>query len=550
LLRGNDAGRSVLLRRIDRNVIAVKEFESIRKGAIAYGKVRHPTFVKLLGVIEQDTDLVTVSEHLVGAPLMDVLRQVFDEGDPLPATVAVRIVLDSAKATIKAHRLSAESGIFPTKRLFLPEGVFIASYGGTLLSEIGTLTAIANCTTAKTIPDVLAQLAPEEITAGSHSKGSPEVFSLGVLLWECLANRWLFSQESEHKAKADLTTATIPSLDTIERFGTHVPESLVDLVKTATERSPMRRFESVDRFITALEQLPAHFIATEHQVAETLRKHASDLIVRGTVDDSQLTASGTFSEAPQSAVPTLPPVGSTFEAESPTFAQRRLISQPSSGAPPATTLSPPKSSPSALNGARNDAPVAQGNALVFTPNASTSELTPTVNANGSSSRSEPADSIASLRTRLRLVPLTTRYPWLGLVVLSVVFLVLGSFAFVKWNTKPNVTLETEETAASARPREHTQRAANASLAPSATQLPSDTSLQSPMPALADGALNNTRSTANEPGSASNRDTTTPEPNPGTNGSFQPVTHKLPTKTGKPPSTYRPRQIAPYHPTGI
>lgn len=335
LLKGHDAGRTVLLRRVERSALSDKEVETLRKGTAAFGKVRHPTFVKLLGVVEQDADLVTVSEHLVGVPLLDLLRQLFDEGNPLPATIAVRIVLDAAKATLKAHRLSTESGLFPSKRLFLPEGVFIATFGGTLLTEVGILSLISNTTTIKTIPDVIVQLAPEEVALSRNPKGSAEVFSLGVLLWECLANRWLFSRDNERKAKSDLTTLPIPTLDTIERFGMSVPEPLVDLVKTATERNPEGRFDSVDRFVSAIEQLPAHFIATEHQVAEALRQYASLILVRATAEDSQLSSSGTFSEVPQSRVPTLPPTGttidpesptgSTFDAESPTFAQRKLI---------------------------------------------------------------------------------------------------------------------------------------------------------------------------------------------------------------------------------
>ena len=325
-IAGNEAGRPVLLRQIVKTFLTTKESELVRQGAQAYAKVRHPAFVKLLGAIEQNGDLLTLSEHLVGAPLFDVLRDAFDTDTPLPATVSVRIVLDAARATVKAHRLAAEAGLFPTERLFLPEGIFLAAFGGTLLSEVGTLSAIARCAGARSIPDVIAQLSPEELTPQGTSRSSPEVFSLGVLLWECLANRRLFSVENANRTRSELLTLPIPRLDSVERFGMPVPEPLVNLVRIATERNPSTRYETLEQFIAVLEQLPAHFVATEHQVAEMLRLQACSLVLRCLVDETATMTSGTFSEVPASRMSTRPPAKPNFDTEHPTFAQRQLVS--------------------------------------------------------------------------------------------------------------------------------------------------------------------------------------------------------------------------------
>jgi hypothetical protein len=553
LLRGNDAGRTVLLRQIERSVVTQKEFETIRNGSGAYGKVRHPTFVKLLGVIEQDNMLVTVSEHLVGVPLLDLLRQSFDTGSPLPATVSVRIVLEAAKATVKAHRLSAEAGLFPTKRLFLPEGVFIATFGGTLLTEVGTLSTIANATAVKAIPDVISQLSPEEIaTNNEHAQGSPEVFSLGVLLWETLANQWLFSQENEENSKNDLLNLPIPSLDTIERFGTHVPEQLVELVKTAIERNPQRRFDSVDRFITAIEQLPAHFIATEHQVAETLREHANLLVIRATVEDSALTVSGTFSEVPQSRVPTLPPAGSTFDAESPTFAQRQLISSINSPNPPASTtvsesrtqrLVPPASvildEPSNIDGTIS---LANGYAKYTPPLSATTaneiESTSKINSSEAFSPFESTELIPGRKTPNRHRFFAKRNLLVSVIVLgsslliALTYVLLGRKATISPKDEGHIgpDISRDSSVASPLPKSKITNAfpteiSNTEALSRPTNEPPQTASNQPSPP-------DTKTTDSE---AKNR--------------RAPSTRSIPN-TQPPTTTFRPRQITPYRPKGI
>jgi hypothetical protein len=46
----------------------------------------------------------------------------------------------------------------------MPESALVAGFGGTLLSETGVLAGIARCSQPRTVPDLLAQLAPEELT--------------------------------------------------------------------------------------------------------------------------------------------------------------------------------------------------------------------------------------------------------------------------------------------------------------------------------------------------------------------------------------------------
>jgi hypothetical protein len=325
LAAGNEAGRTVLLRRMSKESFSGKDVATLKKVAEAYSKVRHPSLVKLLGVVEQDDDIISVSEHLDGVRFCDLLRDAINKDAPLPATVAVRVILDAARVTTKAHHLATESGLFPTERLFVPESVFIAAYGGTLLTETGVLSTIARCAQPRSIPEVVAQLAPEEIEGATSTKGSPEVFSLGVLLWETLANRYLFSRAHVSQTLEELRTRPITPLAQIERCGMPVPDALAEVVRIATNRNPSQRFADVCEFVSALEELPVHFMASEHHVASTLRDQASELLREFHVDPSQSSLTVAFSEVPASRLSTRPPTEIEHNWEPPTFAQRRLL---------------------------------------------------------------------------------------------------------------------------------------------------------------------------------------------------------------------------------
>ncbi len=326
LTTGSEAGRTVFLRRMSLDLFSAKDVDSLRLVAQAYSKVRHPSLLKLLGVITQDRDLISVSEHLDGVRLSDLMRHACDNDAPLPATVAVRIVLDAARATIKAHRLASELGLYPVERLFVPEGVFVASFGGTLLTEIGMLAAVARCAQPRNIPDLLAQLSPEELDKSGPAKSSPEVFSLGVILWEALANRGLFSRDSARQTLDELLRLPIDPLHQVERCGMPVPEALAEVVKIATQRHPSARYATLEQFAAALEQLPAHFIAAEHHVAAALRKQANHLLQAFHVDPSQSSLTVAFSEVPVSRCSTRPPPEGGHNWDPPTFNQSSLVS--------------------------------------------------------------------------------------------------------------------------------------------------------------------------------------------------------------------------------
>lgn len=509
VVAGDEAGRPVLVRQVDASLVEPTEADALFQCAKAYAKVHHPAFTKQLSLVEQGTAILTLSEHLVGIRLLELMARAFRGAVQIPATVALRIVLDAAHATVDAHRLSAEAGLFPSTRLFLTEGIHVAAFGGTLLTEVGTLATLGRCQAIGCQAEVLAQLSPEEAACGSLTRGSPEVFSLGVLLWECLANQWLFSREDDRKTRDELLRLPIPSLDRVERFGLPVPESLIELVATATDRRPERRFEDLQAFVDAIEHLPTHFIGNEYQVAETVRRLAGDALSRHSFDDTRQLTSGTFLGMPPSRRSTIPPSSGPADFEPPTLAQRRLVagfrqSDSASNQSAVTSLAP--------------SPTAPPNAAISVQPPLAEPATPSLIGAAAGATTPPQSAGPESRRRL--------YQWLlalgggGVGVALLVGIVQLGYA-------NRARLESNRNAS----RTVTQVAPEP-LAPAAT---TRADAPAPLPAGSGSAPSPTELTAPDQPTTKAierpRDTTRPK---------QSATSRA----------YRPRQIAPYRPKGI
>jgi serine/threonine protein kinase len=262
-----------------------------QRGAI-FSQASHPSFAKLLDVVEQGDELVTVTEHLVGAPLIDVIGLSRHNGDTLPVPVAVRIAIDASRSLLKVRQLASRAGLGST-RLFLADSLFVTAFGETLLTEIGVLPAIASCKAYRELPGVLVQLSPEELSPSRTASEAAEVFSLGVLLWEILSGKPPFPLTSSAVTRTAVINQRLPNLAARRMTRRVVPSQLAAIVTKATELSPMKRFQTVVEFAASLENLAPQWIATELAVAEALQKRAHCIVERWSVVDVATTPSGT-----------------------------------------------------------------------------------------------------------------------------------------------------------------------------------------------------------------------------------------------------------------
>ena len=178
-----------------------------------------------------------VMELVPGQPLSALLR-----GDqPMPADTAADLVAQAADAIGAAHSMGiVHRDVKPANILVTPEGqVKITDFGIARAADAVGLTQTGE------VLGTPHYISPEQ-AAGEPATQASDIYSLGVVLFECLAGRRPFQADTPVlTALAHLREPVPPLPDT-------VPAQLRDTVATALSKDPAQRFGSAADMAAAL----------------------------------------------------------------------------------------------------------------------------------------------------------------------------------------------------------------------------------------------------------------------------------------------------------
>jgi serine/threonine-protein kinase len=155
-------------------------------------RLNHPNIVQTFEVDESDGRLLLAMEFVEGQPLTRVIRNAEPERFPLSA--AVRILCDVLEALDYAHNLADYDGsvLGIVHRDVTPHNVLIGYEGRVKLVDFGIAKSAAavQATQAGVVKGKVGYMAPEQATGGDVD-GRADIFSVGVILWELIAQRRL-----------------------------------------------------------------------------------------------------------------------------------------------------------------------------------------------------------------------------------------------------------------------------------------------------------------------------------------------------------------------
>jgi len=190
-------GRDVRLER-DVAVKVLREVEHERRFAAearTLARLQHPNLVRLLDAGTDDGDAFLVLELLGGA----TVRQLLD-GGALHSDRVVRIGAETTAALDYIHR----QGI--VHRDVKPSNLMLDDYGSVRLADFGIarLLGTTRITGTHQAIGTMAYIAPEQLQGGEV--GPPtDVYSLGLVLIECLTGRRVFDGPPAEAAAARLS---------------------------------------------------------------------------------------------------------------------------------------------------------------------------------------------------------------------------------------------------------------------------------------------------------------------------------------------------------
>ncbi len=200
--------------------------------------VKHPNVVDIYDLGEEDGTCFIAMEYLAGESLFSVLRQT-QRGPRLDRWSVAQIVADGAAGLGAAHELRDLAG----ERLELvhqdvsPGNVFILYSGQVKLVDFGVAKVRSTAEDGQ-VRGKTGYLAPE-LFDGAPADRRTDVFSLGVVMWEGLTQRRLYTGANERERMAKARAARIAPPSSVMP---DVGKSLDDICLRAVARDPAQRY--------------------------------------------------------------------------------------------------------------------------------------------------------------------------------------------------------------------------------------------------------------------------------------------------------------------
>jgi serine/threonine-protein kinase len=234
-------GRQVAVKLLHRHLADDETFtQRFRAEAVAAARLHHPSIVAIYDTCTDGTHEAIVMELVRGR----TLRAYLDERHQLPADEVVQIGADVSAALAAAHRARiVHRDIKPANILLCDDArVMVTDFG------IAKVRDETDLTSTGTMLGTVKYLAPEQVESRSVD-GRTDIYSLGVVMYECLVGRPPFVGDTAAATALARLHQVPPRPSSIRP---DVPPALEAAVLRALARDPSERFPDADDLRSAL----------------------------------------------------------------------------------------------------------------------------------------------------------------------------------------------------------------------------------------------------------------------------------------------------------
>jgi serine/threonine protein kinase len=231
--------REVALKRLRSEFAASAAVLSrFRNEATLQGRLNHPGIAQLYSLYEGEDAFCIVMEFVDGVVLKELI--------PLSWQATCALMLQILEALGYAHRLGV------LHRDIKPENVIVNRQGGVKIMDFGIAHAVGSqrMTREKSLIGTIEYMAPERIL-GKQVDSRSDIYSLGILLFECLTGRLPFESVIEYDLMRWHIEGIVPE---VTRFA-DAPIGMSSIITRAMEKTPSARYASCDQMAEALRSL-------------------------------------------------------------------------------------------------------------------------------------------------------------------------------------------------------------------------------------------------------------------------------------------------------
>lgn len=236
----------------------------------------HPNIAQVYDLDIDDGELFLAMEFVPGATLVEVARACRLANEPIPTGLTLSAVRDTALALHYAHTFMDPLGRKQTviHRDVAEKNIMVTYDGTTKLLDFGIAKSLnrAGRTTVGMVKGTSGYMSPEQIL-GEKLDTRSDIFSLGVVLHECLTGMRLFhGKNPEDGMMAALREEVAPP----SRRNSEVPPELDAVVLKALARRREERFSTALEFAREVERVVAPMIWHPEQTGEFVQRLFND----------------------------------------------------------------------------------------------------------------------------------------------------------------------------------------------------------------------------------------------------------------------------------
>ena len=244
-------------------LLVVKELKAELKGdpefftmfmdeARIAARLNHPNVIQTYEVSSDGEHPLIVMEYLEGQSMSALLSRVGRKNFPLD--LHLYLLAQTCAGLHYAHELKSFEGepLGVVHRDVSPHNVFVTYDGLVKLVDFGIAKAAdsAGLTRAGVFKGKAGYAAPEQVGAGPPIDRRADVFALGVMLWEALAQRRMTLGEPEAVVMTKRLSGRDPR---IKEVAPDAPDELCRICDKATAYDPDQRFTTASELRAALE---------------------------------------------------------------------------------------------------------------------------------------------------------------------------------------------------------------------------------------------------------------------------------------------------------
>jgi eukaryotic-like serine/threonine-protein kinase len=267
-------------------------------------RVSHPNVVQILDLGQIDGRYFIAMEYVKGSDLRTILRVSRALGAHIPIPIVCRIGSDvcAGLSAAHGHRDDSNTPAPIVHRDISPHNILVAESGVCKITDFGIAKAADSVsdTVSGVLKGKLTYLAPERLlNVCDPLDVRPDLFSIGVVLYECITGVHPFRRENEG---ATVHAILNEEPEPLSSYVAEVPDGLERIIRRALSKIPDERYFEAQLFRRELEEFlvrtesPATSFHVATWMSQLMKDAAASAILEAThtsivVDVSEFTPS-------------------------------------------------------------------------------------------------------------------------------------------------------------------------------------------------------------------------------------------------------------------